>query len=328
MEGFIDYIFKKKMRSGLLALFFLMLIPILYMSYQKNEERYILNGDEVVGVSGVEKGVPLKIEARKNEVSEEREVLIIEKDRGSNVNKNKDKVDDETIDQLVVGNAISQTVKDLGEKEAELRGDENILILPKEGVNGVSLRWKKPEAPKAFLFPLPAIPLILIFMYRGSVDKEKKRREKERTEILMTIPAFSDRLLLLLSCGLIYEDAFKRIAEGYRSQGEINAFGRLVIKASEEAEGTNGESISYLMDYAGTLKIKELSRLVGIIADNRFRGGDLSHKLRQEGRLLWNERKKKAEELGRKAETKLSGPMALMLMVLIAVTATPALIQI
>ena len=323
MSGFIDYILKNKIRNGLIAFTLFLLVPLLYVSYQKGEERYILNGEEVVGISGVERGVPIKVEAVRNQAREEREVMITARDTEDNVNHNKTTVDNEMIDQLVVGNSISQTVKELGDAESQ-----GILYLPEEGSNGVRFKWKKPESPKVYLLPLPAIPLILLFMYRDSVDKEREKREREKAEILMTIPSFSDRLLLLLSCGLIYEDAFKRIAEGYRNQGEINAFGRLIIKASEEAEGTNRESISYLMEYAGELKIKELSRLVGIIADNRFRGGDLSQKLRQEGRLLWNERKKKAEELGRKAETKLSGPMALMLVVLIAVTAAPALIQI
>ena len=323
MDGFIDYILENKWRNILIAVGILALVPILYMSYRNTESKYLLDGENVIGVFGRDKGISIRVEASRNDVKAEREVLLIKRE-GEAVDGLVDGETDETkVDELIVGSTISQTVKKINSSAEE----GELFILPKEGGNGVALKWSKPEMVRTFLLPLPAVPLVFLYMYRDSADKKKQRLQRERDEILMTIPGFSDRLLLLLSCGLIYEDAFSRIAEGYR-QGEPNAFGQLVIKAYEESAGTNNESIAFLSEYAGKLKIKEFSRLTGIIADNRYRGADLSEKLRQESRLLWSERKKKAEEMGRKAETKLSGPMALMLIVLIAVTAAPALMQV
>jgi hypothetical protein len=41
---------------------------------------------------------------------------------------------------------------------------------------------------------------------------------KEKTEsVERELPAFNDQLLLLLGSGLIFRDAFQRIADGYRS---------------------------------------------------------------------------------------------------------------
>jgi len=43
--------------------------------------------------------------------------------------------------------------------------------------------------------------------------------------------------------------------------------------------------------------------------------------------LLWEQRKKLAEERGRAAETKMAFPLAILLLVLILITAAPAMLQ-
>ena len=74
-------------------------------------------------------------------------------------------------------------------------------------------------------------------------------------------------------------------------------------------------------------RITELSRLISIILESRERGTDLREKLRAEGEMLWEKRKKQAEELGKKADTKLAIPLGMMLISLLLVTAAPALMQ-
>jgi tight adherence protein C len=68
-------------------------------------------------------------------------------------------------------------------------------------------------------------------------------------------------------------------------------------------------------------------RFAGVIADNIGKGSALSEKLQTESDLLWNSRKKKAEERGRIAETKLTIPMLLMLLVLVMITIAPAALE-
>ena len=43
--------------------------------------------------------------------------------------------------------------------------------------------------------------------------------------------------------------------------------------------------------------------------------------------MLWDDRRKYAEEQGRLAETRLAAPMGLMLLVLVTIAAAPALMQ-
>ena len=75
------------------------------------------------------------------------------------------------------------------------------------------------------------------------------------------------------------------------------------------------------------MHIRELSRMVNLIRENRCAGSDLLEKLAAEGEALWLARKKRAEEKGRAAETKLAIPMSVTLLALVAVTAAPAMMQ-
>ena len=46
-------------------------------------------------------------------------------------------------------------------------------------------------------------------------SKEKKRIEKRREDIMMTVPTFINQLLLLLSSGMVLQEALETIAKKY-----------------------------------------------------------------------------------------------------------------
>ena len=73
--------------------------------------------------------------------------------------------------------------------------------------------------------------------------------------------------------------------------------------------------------------VKELSRLAGILEDSRERGTDLWDKLASEGETIWAERRRRASEKIRLAESKMSFPLGLMMTALIIITAAPAMLQ-
>ena len=73
--------------------------------------------------------------------------------------------------------------------------------------------------------------------------------------------------------------------------------------------------------------IRELMRVSNIISDNIRKGVELTGKLQAESELLWISRKKSCEEKGRLAETKLTLPLMIFLMVLIIITVAPALME-
>lgn len=73
--------------------------------------------------------------------------------------------------------------------------------------------------------------------------------------------------------------------------------------------------------------IRELMRVSNIINDNINKGVELTDKLQAESEILWLNRKKSCEEKGRLAETKMTLPLMLFLMVLIIITVAPALLE-
>ena len=70
----------------------------------------------------------------------------------------------------------------------------------------------------------------------------------------------------------------------------------------------------------------ELMRVSNIVNDNINKGVELTEKLQRESETLWINRKKNCEEKGKLAETKLTLPLMIFLIVLIVITVAPALL--
>ena len=152
---------------------------------------------------------------------------------------------------------------------------------------------------------------------------------RERTaSIERELPAFNDQLVLLLGSGLILREAFRRIAEGYRVKKVRTYFEDRIVKIWEETENGVSDFVNVLTRTSDDIGVSEFSRIAGVIRDNQLRGFDISGKLAAESEILWDLRKKNAEERGRLAETKLTMPLAILLIVLVLVTAAPAIIQV
>ena len=82
-----------------------------------------------------------------------------------------------------------------------------------------------------------------------------------------------------------------------------------------------------MLFHLGDESARELMRISNIISDNISKGVELTDKLHNESELLWLARKRSCEERGRLAETKLTFPLTLFLLVLVAVTVCPALLE-
>ncbi len=68
-------------------------------------------------------------------------------------------------------------------------------------------------------------------------------------------------------------------------------------------------------------------RISNIISDNISKGVELTHKLQRESEILRINRKRACEERGRIAETRLTLPLTIFLLVLIVITVSPALLE-
>lgn len=303
-----------------IAVLLLMLIQVLKSMLSGGV--YITSDGEVSGVmrDDVNRTVsfPLTIEADKDGEKRRKNVTLT-----ITAEKVKEKEDSEpgTSEETLFESEVSELLSRLSEK-----GGKKIM-LPKTLEDGTKLIWKKGQSGTELMLILLA-PLFIWMLY---LDQEKKKREKvrERTaSIERELPAFNDQLVLLLGSGLILREAFRRIAEGYRVKKVRTYFEDRIVKIWEETENGVSDFVNVLTRTSDDIGVSEFSRIAGVIRDNQLRGFDISGKLAAESEILWDLRKKNAEERGRLAETKLTMPLAILLIVLVLVTAAPAIIQV
>lgn len=161
-------------------------------------------------------------------------------------------------------------------------------------------------------------------------SKIKKAIEKNNNDIIMTLPGFINQLLLLMHSGVILNDAFCKIAEGYGKldKERQNYFTNQVyhVYASSQSNGEN--VITAFCKFGRTSNVKELARVSAILTENRNRGSDLWEKLAEQSESLWEERKRAALGRIRISESKMSFPLGILLIALIMITAAPAMLQI
>ena len=81
-----------------------------------------------------------------------------------------------------------------------------------------------------------------------------------------------------------------------------------------------------LNNYAGLHNAKEMLRISTILLENERRGSDVVESLSRESRFLWESRKIVAEEKGKSIDTKMAGPLAILLILLIVITMAPAML--
>ena len=193
----------------------------------------------------------------------------------------------------------------------------------------ISIQWMTERTQYVKTVMIIMISVLLILFY-GKHSKINKNIKIKRMEIEKDFPEFICKLILLINAGLIVQSALEKIAMDYqehcrgKTQRALYEELTAVIRNVEES----GTSLIYeLKNFANRCRVKEIMRFVSIVSENIHSGSTLSEKLQSEADLVWNNRKSRAEEMGRLAETKLAFPLVILLMVLIAIIITPVLME-
>lgn len=283
-------------------------------------KKYIVDGNKIVGVartdSGRDTSYPLKVRASRAGIMTEKDIILTLNGGKSKNVKSKDEDP---------SSALNREISTAIDKIEDTRAKQ--VMLPDKLDDGTKITWSRGDGSNGFAMLL--LPMILISMlYWNQRQKEKESVRVKVDSVRATLPGFNDQLLMLMNCGLIFNDAFSRICSGYKARKEINYFHKTIIDIEYDASNTNRSLIFVLNERANKAGIREFTRLAAIIADNQYRGIDLTGKLANESEILWNNRKKLAEEKGKLAESRLTFPLAILLIVLIIITAAPAILQV
>lgn len=316
-SDFVRFCFKNKTVTIALTVFSILITIAVYLSSSAPGGELIMSDGRLsaVDLSGGEP-VSLTVKGTKGDTVKSKEVIL--RLKGGNEKSEEDVIsDDEEIDF-----EISRVVRSINTSGGK------IAYLPDMTEDGTRLDWSAKRSGPKYLFPIPAAAAALYYMYRGEISKEKEREKKRADAIIRELPSFAGKLVMFLSSGLIYEDAMDRIIDGFEASGRHDCFAELLAGFKTESALTGESQADIMLRYAKSRKIRELSRMSALIAENRDTGADLREKLDAEGTMLWSERRKLAEERGKTAEVKLAIPMSMLLIVLILITAAPALLQV
>lgn len=202
--------------------------------------------------------------------------------------------------------------------------------LPTVLETGEKISWEIQDETNSNIFMITLLTMILLFcVYKNRFASLEKQRKKNSESVIRQLPEFVNRLVLLLNAGLVLTSAFeKAIEESFHFNDNKNDYfyGKLkeIYVSCKSANGSIHHEFSLMAKESG---IRELMRVSNIINDNVKKGTELTDKLQAESEFLWLSRKKNCEEKGRLAETKLTLPLMMFLMVLIIITVAPALME-
>jgi len=248
--------------------------------------------------------IPIKISAvGERQVSEKQEEKSVNQESAGRVQLNK------------LLNSISQIDN----------SNAGTIILPQELEDGSNLKWYS-QNNNNFVYLSLLFVLSVSIIYIGRFSKVKKLESEAKKSVLMELPDFINKIVLLLNAGLVFSSAFSRVVDKDYENEDETYFSKQMIVIKEKVEMTNSSLILELKSFSERIQVRELIRTVNIISDNIYLGALLVEKLQNESDLLWENRRKFAEEQNRINETKLSFPLAIHLLVLITITIAPALL--
>lgn len=227
--------------------------------------------------------------------------------------------DSEAQIEAELRNIISKLNADTSSKKVQL---------PRELKEGGKLVWTKKRDSDMALY-LIVFAVVLFLLYKSRFYTVEQAERKARASIIRELPEFINKILLRLNAGSVLTAAFMDTVEDSVHSGKGNTyFYQQMEQIARSVKETNGVLHQELREFSKRSGVNELIRITNIINDNISKGEDFSEKLKKENELLWFSRRQHAEEQGRLAETKLTMPLMILLLVLIMITIAPALMGI
>lgn len=202
------------------------------------------------------------------------------------------------------------------------------VTLPSRLSSGERVQWSVERNTHTALIAFMTA-VACLFIYRNAYAPLRKERERELESISMQLPGFINRLVLLLNAGLVLNSAFeKSVEESLKLRsGKSDFFYERLDHIYATVKETNGSFMAEFTAFAKESGSNDMLRISNILNDNISKGVGLTEKLQRESESLWIGRKRSCEERCRVAETKLTLPLTIFLLVLVLITVSPALLE-
>lgn len=183
--------------------------------------------------------------------------------------------------------------------------------------------------------PLWALPFFGIFtaVFLEVRERETKKQQKERREreLLRDYPEIVSKLTVFLGAGLTVRGAWEQIVRNYERDRKEGKGERYAYEEMRETLGQMEKKIpegKAYQEFGRRCGLQPYLKLAGLLEQNRREGTkNLRSAMRLEMAAAFEERKNLARKQGEEAGTKLLIPLFLMLGVVMAMVAAPALLS-
>lgn len=212
-------------------------------------------------------------------------------------------------------------------KYDEMTISYNRQLLPDEADGKrITYRTSMPGSALYILALSFAAAAAVYFGKDSDLDKEVKKREKE---MMIDYPEIVSRLTLLLGAGLTVRAAFEKTVSDYMKNHKDRmsyAYEEMMITVNYMKSGVP-EYEAYL-DFGKRCAQKRYVKLGALLSQNIKKGStELLREMESEVKEAFEDRKAMAKRLGEEAGTKLLGPMAMMLSVVMIIVIVPAFLS-
>lgn len=313
---------------GITVICGLFLLTFTLKSGWENGKYVVDKRGEVVGIErrslNAYEEYPVHVRIRKGKISIEQDIIISKKSVKELRKKTKDdrrtKVKESKQDLEL---ELSHILSDVESSE------EKKINLPTELMDGTRIVWEKANTGwKSELGIIGMYILMVVLLLYHHLVPKKRKKTKEDEELLRGLPRFVNQLVMMMYAGVILSDAFDRICQSYRMIPEKarSEFEEAMVTLYENHADHVISTATVLNDFAGKNNVTEMMRISTILIENEKRGSDVVESLTRESRFLWEERKIVAAEKGKGIDTKMAGPLGVLLILLIVITMAPAML--
>ena len=222
--------------------------------------------------------------------------------------------------ELSLQEQFIKKLKDQIQRTDNEQQDKEVLKLPKE-LDGIKISYKN-KINNRFIYVFFLGIGCAFFLSFGMDDDLKKKHEKRQQQLLFDYPEFVSQLALLIGAGMSLTGAVRRIYMDHQASlaplyEEIKIFihnldnGFLEERAIEDLGNRTG--------------LAQYRKLCSLLAVNLKKGSmNMKVMLEQEAEDAFEQHQALIRKMGEEAGTKLLLPMAMMLVVVIAVIMIPA----
>jgi tight adherence protein C len=150
------------------------------------------------------------------------------------------------------------------------------------------------------------------------------KKEKLRREILMELPQFINKIILLLSAGLIMRNVWEKIVVDSDKKNILYKNANIMI--NEIKSGIS--EIKAYENFSRRCGVSQVNKLILIIIQNFKKGNsDIILSLKYQAEECWETRKNVAIKLGEEASTKIVFPMILIFIAILILILAPVIIM-